>query len=246
MISKAQLSFVRSLHQKKFRQMYGKFLVEGHKLVNELLLSDWKVEYVFKTKEAQLLNLKRVENVVDVTADELKQISTQTHPHMAVAVVYMPEAEVVNTEILTEGLYLLVDQLNDPGNAGTIIRTAEWFGISKVFFSEGSVEIFNPKVVAAAKGSVLRVKCYVTDLKKIIQANPSFSVYGTFMKGESIYKTSLANKGFIVIGNEANGISPAVAKMVTTKLSIPAFGKAESLNAAIATGAVLSEFKRLA
>ncbi len=246
MISKTQLSFVRSLHQKKFRQMYGKFLVEGQKLVNELLLSDWKVEFVFKTKEAQLVNLKRVENVVEVTPDELSQISTQAHPHLALAVVYMPAAETIYTETLTDGHYLLVDQLSDPGNAGTIIRTAEWFGIEKVFFSEGSVEIFNPKVVAAAKGSLLRVKCYVTDLKKIIQANPQLPVYGTFMKGESIYKTTLENKGFVVIGNEANGISPTVAKMVTTKLSIPSFGKAESLNAAIATGVVLSEFKRLA
>lgn len=246
MISKTQLSFVRSLHQKKFRQMYGKFLVEGQKLVNELLLSDWKIEFVFKTKEAQLVNLKRVENVIDVTPDELSQISTQAHPHLALAVVYMPMAETIYSETLTDELYLLVDQLSDPGNAGTIIRTAEWFGIEKVFFSEGSVEIFNPKVVAAAKGSVLRVKCYVTDLKKIIQANPQLPVYGTFMKGESIYKTTLENKGFVVIGNEANGISPTVAKMVTTKLSIPSFGKAESLNAAIATGVVLSEFKRLA
>ena len=95
MISKTQLSFVRSLHQKKFRQMYGKFLVEGQKLVNELLLSDWKVEFVFKTKEAQLVNLKRVENVVEVTPDELSQISTQAHPHLALAVVYIPAAETI-------------------------------------------------------------------------------------------------------------------------------------------------------
>lgn len=225
--------------------MYGKFLVEGQKLVHELLLSDWKIEYVFKTKEAQLPNLKRAENVIDVTADELGQLSTQSHPHLALAVVYRKENNTLSSEKLTDGLYLLVDQLSDPGNAGTIIRTVEWFGISKVFFSEGSVEIFNPKVVAAAKGSVLRTECYVTDLKKLIQANSHLPVYGTFMQGESIYKTQLGHKGFVVIGNEANGISLPIAKLVTTKLSIPAFGQAESLNAAIATGVVLSEFKRL-
>lgn len=247
MISKTQLSFVLIASPKKISSNVWQIFGWGTELVNELLLSDWKVEFVFKTKEAQLVNLKRVENVIDVTPDELSQISTQAHPHLALAVVYMPMAETIYSETLTDSLYLLVDQLSYLGNAGTIIRTAEWFGIEKVFFSEGSVWDFQiPKVVAAAKGSVLRVKCYVTDLKKIIQANPQLPVYGTFMKGESIYKTTLENKGFVVIGNEANGISPTVAKMVTTKLSIPSFGKAELLNAAIATGVVLSEFKRLA
>jgi TrmH family RNA methyltransferase len=160
-----------------------------------------------------------------------------------VAIADIPKHEAADLN-LAPALYIALDQIQDPGNAGTIIRIADWFGINTVFFSEGSVDVYNPKVVSSAKGSLFRTACHYVNLAQLFETNKALPVYGTFMEGENIYKTELASQGFIVIGNEANGISQEVAAYVTNKISIPNFGKAESLNAAVATGIVVSEFKR--
>lgn len=242
MLSKKQAGYVRSLHLKKFRQMYGKFIVEGEKLVRELLHTELTVDTVFST--VQLPEIKHLTELVEVTEAELAKIATQQQPDKMLAVVSIPPAAAPG--LLQDDLYLALDEINDPGNAGTIIRIADWFGIKQIFLSPNTVDIYNPKTVAAAKGSLFRVPCSYVNLPQLMKANPSLPVLGTFMQGENIYRTPLPQKGIIIIGNEANGISAEVEALVTQKLTIPSFGKAESLNAGVATGIVLSEFKRQA
>ncbi|HLP51801.1 MAG TPA: RNA methyltransferase, partial [Chitinophagales bacterium] len=179
-----------------------------------------------------------------VNESELGRLSTHEAPNQVVAVAYMPATGQNLLAKVGDELVVVCDALNDPGNAGTIIRTADWFGVKNIYFSEGSVDIYNPKVVSAAKGSLFRVNCHYADLKLLFEANKHMKVYGTFMDGDSIYKTELDRYGFILIGNEANGISHELQPFVTNRISIPNFGKAESLNAAVAAGLVLGEFRR--
>lgn len=223
--------------------MYGKFLVEGDKLVRELLKSNFKVDAIYKVQNTNYEIRNRETELLDVSEVELKKISTHENPNLSIAVVQIP-LTVPSNLVQAEGLYLVCDSLNDPGNAGSIIRIADWFGIEKVFFSENSVEVYNPKTVSAAKGSLFRVECVYSDLKIIFERNKNMKVFGTFMKGNSIYSSVLDKNGFILIGNEANGISDELIPFVNEKISIPSFGKAESLNAAVAAGIVVSEFRR--
>jgi len=245
MISKQQLSFVRSLHQKKYRQMYGKFLVEGDKLVRELLASSYKIEAIFKTSSWESPIQRGKIDVIEVSEEDLRKISTHESPNQVLAVANIPEPDNnISDRPLPKGLYLACDNLSDPGNAGTIIRTADWFGIEHIFFSENSVDIYNPKVVSAAKGSLFRVTIHYADLTGLIKLNAQIPVYGAYMDGEDIYKTKLNKDAILVIGNEANGITDHVGALITHKISIPNFGKAESLNAAVAAGIIMGEFRR--
>ena len=244
MLSKQQLGFLRSLHQKKFRQMYGKFLVEGDKLVRELLQSEFKVDAVYSMEGWHEMLGSEISSII-VTEDELKKISTHENPNQVIAVANIPDLSVSTVQFpLAAALYIACDNLSDPGNAGAIIRIADWFGIKQVFFSESSVDIYNPKVVSAAKGSLFRVKCWYTNLKKMFEENTHLKVYGTFMSGENIYNATLDANAFILIGNEAHGINDELQPHIQRKISIPSFGKAESLNAAVAAGIVVSEFKK--
>lgn len=223
--------------------MYGKFLVEGDKPVRELLKSNFKVDAIYKVQNTNYEIRNRETELIDVSEVELKKISTHENPNLSIAVSQIP-VSVSSNLIQQEGLYIVCDSLNDPGNAGSVIRIADWFGIEKVFFSENSVEVYNPKTVSAAKGSLFRVECIYADLKKLFEQNKNLKVFGTFMNGNSVYTSALDKNGFILIGNEANGISDELIPFVNEKISIPSFGKAESLNAAVAAGIVLSEFKR--
>lgn len=245
MISKNQISFVRSLHQKKFRQMYGKFLVEGEKMVFELLSSSLRVDTVFSTFPISLQAAHSATEFVLVSDNDLSKIATQSNPDKCLAVVNIPEPNPIgDVHRLEQELLVVCDNIADPGNAGTIIRTADWFGISKVFFSLNSVDLYNPKTVAASKGSLFRVVCTHIDIEQLLLNNSHLPVIGSFMRGENIYQAILPDCGFIVIGNEANGIGSAVEKRVTHHITIPSFGKAESLNAGVATGIILSELRR--
>lgn len=245
MLSKQQISYLRSLHQKKFRQMYGKFLVEGDKLVQELLESNFKVDAIYKVQSSKYKVQSENTEITDVTEAELQKISTHENPNQVVAVAEIPKQSADNGQQTTDkDIVVLCDNISDPGNAGTIIRTAEWFGAKSVVFSENSVDIYNPKVVSAAKGSLFRMPCFYADLRYLLSASKDKKVYGTFMRGENIYKVDLAPNAFVIIGNEANGISEELESLIDTKVSIPSFGKAESLNAGVATAVVLSEFAR--
>ena len=225
--------------------MYGKFLVEGDKLVRELLDSAIKIDTIFKLKGWEVPFERQNAEVIEVSEQDLRKIATHENPNRVVAVAFIPDIKPENESLnLKNGLYLACDELSDPGNAGTIIRTAEWFGVQKIFFSENSVEVFNPKVVSAAKGSLFRIPCIYTPLDKLFSLNKHLKVYGTFMDGENIYNTPLDKNAFILIGNEANGINEKLQAFIQKRIAIPSFGKAESLNAAVATAIVLNEFKR--
>lgn len=245
MLSRQQLTFVSSLQQKKFRQMYGKFLVEGDKLVRELLTSNFQVDVIYRLQGSDFQPSNTEVPIVDVSESDLKKISTHQQPDKVVAVAEIPAgyyAPVVS-KIETE-LVLVCDQLNDPGNAGTILRSAEWFGIKQVIFSQNSVDVFNPKTVSAAKGSLFRVKCRYADLTALFKTNSHIPVYGAVMDGSNIYTTKLESCGFILLGNEANGISTLLLPYIHHAVSIPSYGNAESLNVAMAATVILSEFKR--
>lgn len=223
--------------------MYGKFLVEGDKLVRELLASNVKTDAIYALEGWKSANTTNKAEITVVSATDLERISTHESPNQVIAVAEIPKTNYSNHP-LSDGLYIALDQIQDPGNAGTIIRIADWFGINTIFLSEGSVDIYNPKVVSSAKGSLFRTQCHYVDLAQLFKDNSNLPVYGTFMDGDNIYKTALDKSAMIVIGNEANGINSELLPFITKKISIPNFGKAESLNAAVAAGIVVSEFRR--
>jgi TrmH family RNA methyltransferase len=246
MISKVRIKFLNSLHLKKFRQEHKAFLVEGNKTTTELLASGYKVQSLYATKS--WLETHRAEisgkktEVFEATAEELKVCSTHSQPDEVIAVAGMPEAGAL--PVLEKGqLYLALDSINDPGNMGAIIRIADWFGVKHILCSEDCVDAYNPKTVSAAKGSLFRTGITYTRLQDVFAA-AGHTVYGALLQGENIYTQDLGARGILLIGNEANGISPALLPYITHAVSIPRFGQAESLNAAMATAILCSEFMR--
>ena len=222
--------------------MYGKFLVEGDKSVRELIHSSFKIDAIYALSGWAAAHGRDIAVLNTVSENELAEMSTHDHPDQVVAVAEIPQQE--SGALSPSGLYIACDQLNDPGNAGTIIRIADWFGISSVIFSENSVDVFNPKVVSAAKGSLFRVRVMYADLGTLFTDHADLPVMGAYMDGENIYKSALPDHGILLIGNEANGISDALSGFITKKISIPSFGSAESLNAGVATGIIVSEWRR--
>ena len=222
--------------------MYGKFLVEGDKSVRELLHSSFKVDAIYGLSQWTADAPSLQATIYTVSESELLQLSTQDKPDQVIAVADIPTQE--ENARLGDELYIACDRLNDPGNAGTIIRIADWFGISAVIFSADSVDVYNPKVVSAAKGSLFRLKVIHADLATLFNNNKQIPVLGAAMDGENIYQTKQPTSGILLIGNEANGISEDLYQYVSRKISIPSYGHAESLNAGVATGIIVSEWKR--
>jgi RNA methyltransferase, TrmH family len=254
MLSKNQVKFINSLKLKKQREKQRQFIAEGSKLVLDLLDSDHRVCEIFASAEwidmhGSSLQSKKIVPTA-VTGDELSKVTSLTTPSPVLAIVSIPEG-VINPGSFTDKLILVLDGIRDPGNLGTIIRIADWFGINAVICSETTVDLYNPKVVQATMGSVANVPVHYTDLEGFLSGlTASMNIYGSFLEGENIYTMELKNNGIIIIGNESNGISENVAKFVTHKLYIPSFSngkgssRAESLNASVATAVVCSEFKR--
>ena len=245
-ISNNQIKFVKSLQQKKVRDEQGLFIVEGEKMVEEAISSPFKVETVYKRE--------------DIGEEAMGRISALANPSPVLAVVRKPEDSYISdaselAPLLSEGgLFLALDTIRDPGNLGTILRIADWFGIKAVFAAPDTVDLFNPKVVQSTMGAIFRVKMHYVDLpslSKIVLANWG-KVYGTFLDGQNLYQKDLDNgdsaQSVIVIGNESNGISAEMAKLVSDRLYIPPFPPddpgSESLNAAIATSITVAEFRR--
>lgn len=246
MLSKNTVKFIKSLHQKKYRLESGKFFVEGEKSVVEVLQSSFTVDLLlvtqeFATKHATLLSGKAFE-VLFVTPNQLEQLGQYQSNDAALAVVQMKS----NQAFLPEKgeLILALDEVRDPGNLGTIIRIADWYGIKKVIFSTHTAEFYNPKVIQSSMGSFTRVQFYYGDLAKAFQ-EWKLPVYGAFLEGESIHELTNPSPGVLLLGNESQGISKEVEKWVSSKITIPSFGKAESLNVAIATAIFCDNFKRL-
>lgn len=209
-------------------------------MIQELIASDLKLIHIYTTENFDYgvsLNL-----VTQISEADLKKISALTNPNTCLAVFEIPKL----SQPHPNGLKVALDDVRDPGNLGTIIRLCDWFGISDLICSETSVDVYNPKVVQATMGSMTRVNVHYVDLKEYLQET-NLPIYGTFMDGNNIYKEQLKSEGIIVMGNEANGISAEIDKLVTDRISIPRFGDlqaTESLNVATATAITLSEFRR--
>jgi TrmH family RNA methyltransferase len=249
MISKNQIKHIQSLHSKKNRETEGLFIIEGIKLVSEFINSNaFAVKEVFATmaylnEYDHVLKDKAIPFTV-VTEDELKKISLQTTPNQVLAVV-VQKKQVLDVALLNTQLTLFLDDIRDPGNLGTIIRIADWFGISQVVCSKNTTELYNPKTLQASMGAVLRVAVVSLDFDELNTRLDGLPVYGAVLNGENIYRSAL-QKGILVIGNEANGISGQVLKNVTRPLTIPAAANngSESLNAANACAIICGEFFR--
>lgn len=240
MITKNQIKSISQLKQKKFRLLNKQFVVEGKKGVDELLRSDLKLVYIVTTTPNDYLS--HGSKCIEAKAVDLEKMSSLTTAPDCLAVFEMPE----KVEVDTNGLIVALDDVRDPGNLGTIIRLCDWFGIEHLICSDETVDVYNPKVVQATMGSITRVNVVYTNLNTFL-SNYSHEIYGTFMDGDNVYKESLLDKGCIVMGNEANGISQEIENLVTKRISIPRFGKlqqTESLNVAMATSIILSEFRR--
>lgn len=240
MISKAKVKYIKSLQVKKYRIQEQCFVVEGAKTVKELLTSDFELLWLAATESflsdcADLIARRDVE-VIQTYENELSQLGQFQTNNAALAVARMKTNQPPLFQTGEWGLVL--DDIRDPGNLGTIIRTADWYGVTKIIASEETTDFYNPKVLSATMGSFCRVQVYYAPLIDFLKT-VKMSVYGAFLDGMDIHTLSYSKGGLIVIGNESNGISSAIEKVVTQKITIPKFGQAESLNAAIATGIVL-------
>jgi RNA methyltransferase, TrmH family len=245
MITKNQIKYINSLQQKKFRVENQSFVVEGAKSVLELLRSDFETELLFVTDEFFELHQNQLQGfhiqAIIVNQGDLEKAGSFSSNNAALAVVKTKE----NEELLVgdNEFALILDDVRDPGNLGTIIRVADWYGVHKIICSHSTVDFYNPKVISATMGSFTRSNLYYTDLEDFIK-NQTVNIYGTLLNGENIHQTKFSESGYIVIGNEANGISPAIEQLITHKITIPKFGQAESLNAGIATAVVLDNLRR--
>ena len=237
MLSKNQLKLVRSLELKKNRKKEGLFVAEGPKVVGDLLRAGYRARLVFSTTERP--------NAIQITDDELRKLSFLQHPQEVLALFEIPQSQQLTAN--SQKLSIALDGIQDPGNLGTIIRIADWFGITTIYCSEDTADCYNPKVVQATMGSLAHINIVYTNLEALLRQYDG-PIYGTLLDGQNIYQQELSSEGIIVMGNEGNGISPAIRQLVTHKLLIPNYNPssetAESLNVAIATAITCAEFRR--
>jgi TrmH family RNA methyltransferase len=241
MITKNQVKYIQSLGQKKSRDIENRFIAEGPKLVNELLTTE-------NCRVVQLLALKGWidENpnagydaeVIELSEAELEKISQLTTPNQVLAVI--EKIEWKNDPEIKGNISLTLETIQDPGNMGTIIRLADWFGIKNIFCSADCADVYNPKVVQATMGSLSRVRVEYTDILSWLRENKDVPIYAAVLDGRDITKMEKISEGIIVIGNESKGINKEMQKLANVQITIPGKGKAESLNAAVATGIILS------
>jgi TrmH family RNA methyltransferase len=250
MLSKNRIKYLTSLQVKKYREESNQFIAEGVKMVDELLNSSFKINEIFALNEWIEKNHSKTNILVtEIDQKELERISGLSTPNQVVALVDIPR-RLINIHEIYSDLVIVLDEIRDPGNLGTIIRIADWYGIKNIVCSENSVDVYNPKVVQATMGSIARVDVFYTNLNSFISKTPkNINIYGTLLEGENIYLNDLSQNGIIVIGNEAKGISKDILPLITNKIHIPSFAinknnKAESLNASIATAIICSEFRR--
>jgi RNA methyltransferase, TrmH family len=251
MISKSKIKLIHSLTLKKFRNETHLFVAEGPKVVGDLY-PYFDCEYIAATKDWLDTNRVPLPSMWDeVSQEELCKASLLQHPQQVIALFKYPEIGVLDKNMVRENLCLALDDVQDPGNLGTIVRLADWFGVEDIFCSLNTADVFSPKTVQATMGAIARVKMHYCSLEELFSSLDSdIPIYGTFLNGQNIYNTELSQHGLIVMGNEGNGISERIEKLVTQRLYIPSYpaGRttSESLNVAIATAVVCSEFRRQA
>ncbi len=249
MLTKNQITEIKSLSQKRGRVEHNAFLCEGIKILEEVLLSNFKILNIYYTSEVetQISELKIGKGVCceKVSSQEISRISQLKTPSSVVSVVSLPKLDTENSII--DDLTLVLDSVQDPGNLGTIVRIADWFGIKNIYCSCDSADVFAPKVVQATMGAITRVAVHYVDLVDFL-SKQNVPIYGTFLEGEIIYSQTLNSKSILVMGNEGRGISEPVKQFITNKLFIPPYPSSsqsvESLNVAVATSICVSEFRR--
>jgi TrmH family RNA methyltransferase len=238
-MTKAEIKQLKQLQQKKYRKQQQAFVVEGWKSIREFINSGFEFFKIYAvTPDETLPETLPVEFITD---KQLQQISFLQHPKDALAIFKMKP----DNDMIQEGLILALDDLQDPGNLGTIIRTADWFGFRQIICSMDTVDCYNPKVVQATMGSLANVKIIYTDLQRFLK-DTKLPIFGTFLEGKNIYKINLPNQAIVVIGNEGNGIKPQTSSLIQHKITIPKHPEAlaESLNASVAAAVVMNEFFR--
>lgn len=249
-LSKNCIKYIHSLELKKNRKAEKVFLAEGPKLVGDLL-GHFPCRFLAATPEwmSQHRSQLQAENIVEVSTDELSRASLLKTPQQVLALFEQPEYE-TDPSVISRSLCLALDDVQDPGNLGTIIRLADWFGIEHIFCSQNTVDVYNPKTVQATMGGIARVKLHYVSLPALIRDLKDIPVYGAFLDGENMYAQQLSSNGLIVMGNEGNGIGKEVEQLINRKLYIPNYPAdretSESLNVAIATAVVCAEFRRQA
>ncbi|MFA5651937.1 MAG: RNA methyltransferase [Candidatus Paceibacterota bacterium] len=245
MFTKNQAKLIKSLDEKKNRVELGLFLVEGEKSVSELLDSDFEIDLLLTTTEffdkyGEKIREKSKSYEI-VNQFDLEKVGTFATNDSAIAVVKQKINK--QTEIKKNEILIALDEIKDPGNLGTIIRIADWYGIKNIIASKNTVDFYNPKVITATKGSFTRVSMFYTDLNDFL-SKTKLPILGAFLNGENIHETKFPASGILVMGNESNGVSKEIEKLITKKITIPAYGKAESLNVAIATAIILDNWLR--
>jgi TrmH family RNA methyltransferase len=247
MLSKAVIKYINSLQIKKYRTLHQAFLVEGAKSIRELLASDFEIERLFITEDFYQIHPEIVERGIPydiVTENQLVQAGTFSSNNAALAIARMktpPPFQVLPTDLV-----LALDDVRDPGNLGTIIRIADWYGIKTILCSETCADFYNPKTISATMGSFARINAYYLNLPEFLNTLPpaEYGIYGAAMHGANIHQMQLKPQGIIIMGNEANGIKPEVMRFVTNIIKIPGYGSAESLNVATATAIIVDNFFR--
>ena len=247
MLSKNKIKFIRSLERKKERNESGLFIAEGNKLVSDLLPYFTCELLVAKPSWMATQGDLRVKELIAAEDEDIEKASLLKHPQDVIAVFVQAERK-LDKSVLDNELTLILDGIQDPGNLGTIVRLADWFGIRNLICSPDTADIYNPKTVQATMGAMARVSVFYEILPELLASLPHLPMYGTFLDGKNIYTEPLSSKGFIVMGNEGNGIRPAVEEHITHRLYIPNFPPgtetSESLNVATATAIICSEFRR--
>ncbi len=253
MLSKAEIKRLSRYKQSKFRNQDGLFVVEGEKMLSELLESEYDIQSIYATtqwieKNKAIIQTKGVVNkTIEISEEDLNKISLLSTPNQVYSLVKIPQENFSNQ---TKGLTIVLDGIKDPGNLGTIIRLADWFAIEKIICSEDCVDVYNPKTVQSTMGSIFRVKVEYTNLKSFLENLPkNYPIYASIVEGgENIYEKHLQEDSILIIGSESHGISPEIQQYVNQKITIPRFrtdNKPESLNASIATAIMISEIKRI-
>jgi TrmH family RNA methyltransferase len=245
MLSKSQISLLKSLQHKKFRKEHGLFLVEGYKSVIEFVNAAYQVDAIYHTPEIapKMMNLSRKINFQEISSSDLEKISSLKTPQDVIGLIKIPKWPRLNYNLLKNKFSLVLDGVQDPGNMGTIIRTADWFGFTDIICSDDTVDVYNSKVVQATMGSLARVNVHYGDLLTILP-EIKLPLFGAMLDGENIYSTNFGNEGLLAMGNEGNGLRPEIQALINKKVMIPRIGHAESLNVAIATAIFCSEIKR--